>query len=207
MYSPSPSPFQWRSIDEVPHIRGDSKPPGSRGDGATLRAHSERAGGSARTGHKAGWPRTTFADSLTLELDTDTVHLWNFGPAHSDGDAVVYFERADVVHMGDLFHGLHDASMGEDMDGMVHTFTETLARIGEDTRVMTGHGALSTYGELRDYRQMLIDTLLMVRARIAGGATAEEIASGTLPEAWVGTFGEDGAGPWLSAIYSTLVGR
>lgn len=48
-------------------------------------------------------PIVTFADSISFRIDGETITAFHVDPAHTDGDAVVRFASANVVHMGDLF--------------------------------------------------------------------------------------------------------
>ena len=61
-------------------------------------------------------PVVTFNDTVTLHLNGEEIHAFHVPPAHTDGDAVVHFRKANVVHMGDLFfNGLYpfvDVSSG-----------------------------------------------------------------------------------------------
>src|SRR5207237_918941 len=49
------------------------------------------------------WPRTTFTSETTLHLNGDDIRLVPLPPAHTDGDVIVRFEKADVIHGADLF--------------------------------------------------------------------------------------------------------
>jgi len=155
----------------------------------------------------SGWPNHTFTDSLTLIFDNERVLLWNFGLAHSDGDAVVYFERADVVHMGDLYHGLNDISVGDDMRGIARTLAETLTRITIETRVVTGHGGMSSYEDLTTYNRMLLEAIAHVEGQINDEASMEEILVSGLPDDWSGRLSSELVSAWYREIYRSLTGR
>ena len=45
----------------------------------------------------------TFDSELRIHVGDETIDIWHTPPAHTDGDSVVYFEKANVLHMGDLF--------------------------------------------------------------------------------------------------------
>ena len=49
----------------------------------------------------AALPVVTFADDVTLYLNGDDVHVIHVAPAHTDGDAIVHFKTANVIHTGD----------------------------------------------------------------------------------------------------------
>ncbi len=51
---------------------------------------------------KAALPVITFADSVSFHLNGDELHVFHVPPAHTDGDSIIHFKGANVVHMGDL---------------------------------------------------------------------------------------------------------
>lgn len=112
-------------------------------------------------------PVVTFADAVTFHWNGDEIRVYHVPPAHTDGDSVVHFVKADVVHMGDLFfNGSYpyiDVSSGGSVDGVIAAAERVLAGVGDKTRIIPGHGALAGKAELLAYR----DTLKMLRDRIA----------------------------------------
>ncbi len=112
-------------------------------------------------------PVLTFADALTFHWNGDEIRVTHVPPAHTDGDSVVRFVKADVVHMGDLFfNGTYpfiDTGDGGRVDGVITAADQVLAASGEKTRIIPGHGALATRADLQAYR----DTLATLRDRIA----------------------------------------
>ncbi len=152
-----------------------------------------------------GWPDITFVDSMTVFENDQTIRLWNFGPAHTDGDAVVYFEEAQVVHMGDLYHGLSDPSVGEDMLGLLATLEQVERRVPETALIVTGHGGVTSLDELRRYTIMLRETIDRVEAAVRRGATLQQVQGRGVPERWRRTIPDaDVANAWLQEIYRTL---
>jgi glyoxylase-like metal-dependent hydrolase (beta-lactamase superfamily II) len=116
---------------------------------------------------EAALPVVTFTDAVTFHWNGDEIRVHHVAPAHTDGDSIVRFVKADVVHMGDLFfnggYPFIDTSSGGKVDGVIAAADETLAAIGEKTRVIPGHGPLATRADLQAYR----DTLKVLRDRIA----------------------------------------
>ena len=84
---------------------------------------------------------------MTLHLNGQTIRVEHVAPAHTDGDSIVFFEEANVVHMGDtFFNGLYpyiDAGSGGTVDGMIAAADGVLARVDADTVIMPGHGPLT----------------------------------------------------------------
>jgi cyclase len=128
---------------------------------------------------ESAWPDITFSDDMQFHLNGQTVDLWHFGPAHTTGDAAVYFRGSNAVHLGDVYNNsgypFIDAGNGGSLDGVIHFCSETLARINKDTTVIPGHGPVSDYKGLASY----IDMLSSIRARmvklIENGATLEDV--------------------------------
>ncbi len=124
-------------------------------------------------------PVVTFDDAVTFHLNGDAIHAFHVPPAHTDGDAVVHFRRANVVHMGDTyFNGTYpyiDLSSGGNVDGIVDAADRALALSDASTRIVPGHGALSGPEELRAYREMVVSVRDRVRALQAEGGTLEEV--------------------------------
>jgi glyoxylase-like metal-dependent hydrolase (beta-lactamase superfamily II) len=127
-------------------------------------------------------PVVTFAESVTLHLNGDTVRIVHVADAHTDGDALVKFEQANVLHMGDTFFNGHypfiDAGSGGSIDGLLAAVDAGLARADDDTLVVPGHGprsnraGLAAYGTvLKGYR----DTIAAMKAK--GKTLAQVIAA------------------------------
>ena len=106
-----------------------------------------RLGNGLRNGVPRGWV-LTFADALTFHWNGDEIRVTHVAPAHTDGDSVVRFVKADVVHMGDLFfNGTYpfvDTSSGGRIDGVIAAADRVLALAGPGTRVIPGHGLRMT---------------------------------------------------------------
>jgi len=103
-------------------------------------------------------PIITFSESLSLYLNGDSVRAVHFRNAHTDGDVVVTFEKANVVHMGDtFFNGIYplvDLSTGGSIDGIIAAVDKMLATTNANTRFIPGHGPLGNRADLVRYRDM-----------------------------------------------------
>ncbi|MES2858611.1 MAG: MBL fold metallo-hydrolase [Pseudomonadota bacterium] len=107
----------------------------------------------------AALPVVTFTADLTLHLNGDEVKVQHVEHAHTDGDALVKFERANVLHMGDVyFNGLYpfiDAGSGGSIGGLLAAIDTGLALSDAETLVVPGHGPVSNRTELAAYGAML----------------------------------------------------
>ena len=112
-------------------------------------------------------PLITFNDSTTLHVNGEDAVAFHVPPAHTDGDVVVWFPKANVVHMGDTFfsstYPIIDLESGGHIDGLIATSERVLPRIGDATRVIPGHGQVSDKAGLQRYHDMLVG----VRAAVA----------------------------------------
>src|SRR5690606_13686264 len=110
---------------------------------------------------KAALPVITFNDEASLHLNGDTAHAIHVERAHTDGDSLVWFEKANVLHMGDIFfnqmYPLIDLSTGGGIHGVIAGGERGLALANEETRIIPGHGPLATKADLAAYVAMLKD--------------------------------------------------
>ena len=123
---------------------------------------------------KAALPVVTFAEGVTLHLNGDTLHVIHLPNAHTDGDAIVHWQGANVLHMGDtFFHRASfpflDLSSGGSIDGLIAASNRALRLSNDTTRIIPGHGPVATKAELAAYRDMLVD----LRAKVAAGIKAK----------------------------------
>lgn len=119
-------------------------------------------------------PVVTFEDGVTLHLNGDTLHVVHVAQAHTDGDSLVHWQKANVLHMGDtFFHKMSfpflDLGSGGSIDGLIAAADKGLAWSNETTRIIPGHGPVASKAELAAYRAMLVD----IRAKVAAGIAAK----------------------------------
>src|SRR2546421_911348 len=106
----------------------------------------------------AALPQRVFKDGYKLEANGERVTVTHVPPAHTDTDVVVQFEKAKVLHTGDVFfNGRYpyiDGSTGGRVDGMIAGADHLLSLADTETKIVPGHGALATKAELAKYRDM-----------------------------------------------------
>lgn len=124
-------------------------------------------------------PILTFGEDLSFHMNGQTVEVVHLPAAHTDGDAVVYFREADVLHMGDIFFSGRfpyiDLSAGGSVDGYIAAMERGLEMAGEETRIIPGHGPLSGPAELQASLDMVREAAFRVRTLVEGGATLETL--------------------------------
>jgi glyoxylase-like metal-dependent hydrolase (beta-lactamase superfamily II) len=127
---------------------------------------------------RAALPVVTFNDGVTFHINGDSVVVTHVPPAHTDGDAVVHFTRANVVHMGDLFVGglpFVDLSSGGSIHGIIGAAEKVLAMTNASTKIIPGHGALADRARLQAYHDMIVALRDRMRAEIAARKTIDQV--------------------------------
>jgi glyoxylase-like metal-dependent hydrolase (beta-lactamase superfamily II) len=124
-------------------------------------------------------PVVTFAEDVTFHINGEEIRAFHVANAHTDGDAIVQFRDADVVHMGDVyFNGgfpFIDTSSGGSIDGLIAAVEETLGVVGPDTKVIPGHGPLATQADLAAYGEGLRTMRRLVAELVAEGHPIDHI--------------------------------
>lgn len=152
-----------------------------------------------------GLPVVTYADSATVHFDGETVRLVHYEHCHTDGDTVVYFESANVVHMGDLFFNgrfpFVDLDSGGSTLGLERAVGAILAELPDDVKLIPGHGALATKAELARYHAMLSDTIAILSTAAANGDDAKSV----LAKGLLAKYDDFGGGFISTERYATTV--
>jgi cyclase len=161
----------------------------------------------------ASLPTVTYEKKLTLYFDGEEVEAAHRQPAHTDGDSIVYFHHANVVHMGDVFvNNLYpyiDLGANGTVDGYFPVIDEVLARIDDKTQVVPGHGPIATRQELKAYRDMIQTVRDRVAAGVAAGKSLEDILASKPTrefDAQYATDRVDGDG-FTAMVYQSLTGK
>jgi glyoxylase-like metal-dependent hydrolase (beta-lactamase superfamily II) len=140
---------------------------------------------------KAGLPVVTFTQGVSFHLNGDRLRVEHVPAAHTDGDALVYWTGANVLHMGDtFFHRVTfpfiDLESGGSIDGMIAAAKVGLSLARPGARVIPGHGPVATREELQAYHDMLVDVRAKVAAGIAAGRTRAQIVAGKPAAVYLG---------------------
>lgn len=128
---------------------------------------------------RAALPVITFAEDVTFHLNGDAIRGIHVASAHTDGDALIHFPGANVIHMGDTFFAgrfpFIDLGSGGSVDGVISAANRALSIANAETKIIPGHGPLSTPADLRAYLEMLTRTRAAVMLLVAEGKTLEEV--------------------------------
>ena len=126
-------------------------------------------------------PGLTYQGSLTLHQGSRRLTLENYGAAHTDGDTVIYISPANVVVVGDIFsnhfYPIIDLSSRGSIDGLIHSIDQILVQTDEQTKIVPGHGPVTTRANLQDYRDMLVQVRQRIKDLVAAGKTMDEVVA------------------------------
>ena len=176
---------------------------------ATIIAQSnvrKRLSGEANA-KQAALPVITFEQSASVHFNGEEIKLLHQGPGHTDGDSIIFFTGANVVHMGDQFFNggfpFVDLSSGGSVAGYLHTVSAVLEKVPADAKIIPGHGKLATVDDLKAFRAMLVETTDIVKQGMAAGKSLADLKAAGLPE----KFKSFGTGfiktdRWIETIYN-----
>lgn len=142
---------------------------------ALMRAAAEKAKPPATP----TYPDATFEQSWKRELGGEVVTARYFGPAHTSGDVVIHFEKANVVHTGDLqFNRLYpviDRPAGASIRGWIVRLEEIVKNYPADAIYLCGHGN-PKFGITGGHADLLVlrDYFTAVLEHVQRGITAGE---------------------------------
>ncbi len=124
-------------------------------------------------------PLVSFSENITFYMNGEAIMVFHVDNAHTDGDAMIYFTKSNILHMGDTyFQGKYpfiDLASGGSVNGYIHAAKRALMLIDEDTKIIPGHRNLSNKKELTAYLNMLETIKTRVLAEIKKGKTEEEV--------------------------------
>jgi cyclase len=157
-------------------------------------------------------PVITFEHDVTVHVNGEDIRALHFPSGHTDGDSIIFFQKSNVVHMGDDFvrYGFPfiDVDSGGSVQGMIDAMEKSIPMLPPDVKVIPGHGAVSSLDDVRAYVTMLKETSGIVQKGIAAGKTAEDMKKGKVLagyEKWSGDFIKTDA--WIDTLYNSLIGK
>ena len=123
-------------------------------------------------------PVVTFNDQVNFHQNGEEIAVFHVKSAHTDGDAIVWFKTANVIHMGDTYfkerYPFIDVDGGGSIDGLIAAIDKVLGLIDGNTRVIPGHGELSNKAEMTEYRKVIATARDQAKKLIAEGKTLEQ---------------------------------
>jgi glyoxylase-like metal-dependent hydrolase (beta-lactamase superfamily II) len=162
---------------------------------------------------RAAWPVVTFTSGVDFHLNGQTIRAVNAPmPTHTDGDVLIYFVEADVLHTGDTYmkdrYPFVDTGSGGTQAGFIATLTRALEITGPNTRIIPGHGDLATEADLQAALDMHKGARAAVDALVKQGKTLEETVAAKPLQPWNARFGGPGGfindDAYTTVIYNEL---
>lgn len=162
---------------------------------------------------KAAWPVVTFTSGVDFHLNGQTIRAINAPlPTHTDGDVLIYFVEADVLHTGDTYmkdrYPFVDTGSGGTQAGFIATLTRALEITGPNTKIIPGHGDLATEADLQAALDMHKGARAAVDALVKQGKTLEQTIAAKPLAPWNARFGGPGGfindDAYTTVIYNEL---
>ena len=153
-------------------------------------------------------PALTFDEDITIHLNGEEVHVIPMPPAHTDGDSIIHFKGSDAIVVGDVFRTVAfpviDRNNGGTLDGTIDTLGIIAGMAGAETKIVPGHGVVSTREDVVEFRDMVIDVAAQVSALVEQGMSYEQVAAANPTAPYEAKWGSPDR--FLSAVYAELGG-
>ena len=136
----------------------------------------------------AALPVLTYSDAITIHLNGEEVYAFSVPPAHTDGDTFIHFMEPDVIHAGDVFRTtafpVIDTNNGGSLDGSLQALGVLIGAAGPETKILPGHGEISSRLDVMAFRDMIIDVSAQVEDMVRQGLSYEGISAANPTKAY-----------------------
>ncbi len=172
--------------------------------GVTLMAHNnvrtrmvkgttDRQGNPVPPRNAEAWPMVTFGTTLHVHLNGQDLELVHIDRGHTDGDVVIHFKTANVMHTGDAFvrgrYPIIDRGSGGSFTGYIKTLESIYSMADDQTRIIPGHGALGSRADVKALRDILADIRDQVAGALKKGKKVEDIPGLGITDKYDGDLG------------------
>jgi cyclase len=173
----------------------------------------------------SAWPTDTFfTDERPIYVNREGIEVMAQPAAHSDGDAMVFFRRSDVLVTGDILDTTRFPVIDVDKGGTIQGEIEALNRIIKiaipsiplvweegGTMIVPGHGRICDQADVVEYRDMVTIIRDVVQDMINRGMTLDQVKKADPANGFRKQYGAD-SGPWttdmfVEAIYKGLAAK
>jgi glyoxylase-like metal-dependent hydrolase (beta-lactamase superfamily II) len=129
---------------------------------------------------KVALPVVTYNDRVTYHINGDELTAYKVPRSHTDGDSMVRFRNANVIHTGDVFASgrypvIDVENNNGSVKGVVKAIDELIPTLDDFTKVIPGHGPVSGKKEVIAYRKMINTVATRVEALVKKGKTLEQV--------------------------------
>jgi len=159
---------------------------------------------------KEALPVITFTEDMALHLNDEDIVVTHVHNAHTDGDAMIWFKKANVLHMGDcFFNGLYpyfDIHAGGSLAGVIKNAEKVLTQIDDNTKIIPGHGPVASRKDLQAFHDVLKDVYDQVDKMVSKGKTLDEVLAAKPSAAHDEQWGKAFLSPdkWVTLIYNDV---
>jgi cyclase len=160
-------------------------------------------------GPNAALPVVTYDKGLKLHLNGDEVRAIYLHGGHTDGDSIIVWQKANVVHMGDLFMNkvslpYLDLKSGASAGNLLASIEGALKLTNAQTKIIPGHGPVATQGDLIAWRDMLKSVIGSVQAGIKAKKSFDQIKALKPAAKWEVKGGFISGDAFVEAVYKSL---
>ncbi len=163
----------------------------------------------AQQAPKAALPVLTYSDAITIHLNGEEVYAFPVPPAHTDGDTFVHFKNSDVVHTGDVFRTtafpVIDTNNAGTLKGTLEALGKLIGVAGPNTKILPGHGVVSSREDVMGFRDMVLDVSGQVEDLLERNLSYEQVAAADPTAAYNAQYGDPDR--FLRALYTELGGE
>ena len=186
--SPQPIKFLVNTHHHGDHVGGNAA---FTADGAVVVAHANLRDIMAKGGTNnvsmqpvapasgAALPAKTYTDAMTVDVKGRAAQLKHTANAHTGGDTYIYFADANVLSTGDVVtlgrYPNIDYLNGGSVKGMIAAVDAYIALSNDNTKVVPGHGPVSSKAQLVEYRTMLVTARDRMAKLIAEGKSLDDV--------------------------------
>lgn len=132
---------------------------------------------------KEALPVLTFNDQMSIYMNADKVSVFHVDHAHTDGDAVLYFTKSNVLHTGDTYfkdrYPYIDLKSGGSVNGYIAAVKRSLMLIDDNTKIIPGHGDLASKKDYESFLNMMESLKDIILKEIEQGKTEDDVANNT----------------------------
>lgn len=177
--------------------------------------NQETVAKTQKTEDKQLYPDKTYTDTWCEKVGKEKICLYYYGAGHTNGDSVIHFEHANIVHMGDLMfnrrHPFVDRGAGANMKSWIQVLNKTWNKFDSKTKYVFGHAAdgyevTGTTDDLKKFADYLDAVLKFADSEIKAGKSKDDFLKNTsIPGVteWKG----DGINRPLQAAYEELTAK
>jgi glyoxylase-like metal-dependent hydrolase (beta-lactamase superfamily II) len=180
--------------------------------GTMIFGHDNVRSQMAAAGYDQAPPLVTFSEDMSFHINGETVHVFKVPNAHTNGDVYIKFEGSNVIHTGDVYRtttfSYIDQGNGGSFLGTIAAHSLLIEVSDANTKIVPGHGVMSSVADVTAVRDMLVVIRDRVAAAIRDGKSLEEIQGAGLTaeydERWAGEGRIGSPAALLEAAYADL---